>query len=249
MKLMFLDESGDHNLTSIKSDYSVFVLGGVIIDRAYALSVVEERMRSLKREFFGRDDIILHTAEMIRWKNDFAFMKHDEDVKGKFIAAISAMMAELDYQVIACAIDKPAYAAKYGTDADIYRYSLNMLVERFCYEIGNVPDGGLIYAETRRPDLDHALNMAWEGIIKRDGLRYARAKKINSRIIDLVLKDKRTNIAGTQLADLVVSPVGRKLLGKPDREDWRIVESKFRRRPGNSDYMGSGLIVLPKTDA
>lgn len=246
MKVLYLDESGNHDLTNIKTEYPIFVLGGVIVDRSYARTVIDQRVRSLKREFFGREDVILHTAEMIRWKNDFSFMKHDEDLKGRFLSALTAMMSELEYQVVACAIDKRAYAVKYGPDADIYRYSLDLLVERFCYEIGNVPNGGMIYAETRRSDLDHDLNMAWEGIIKRNGLRYASPKKIDTRIIDLVLKDKRVNIAGMQLADLVVSPIGRKLLGKPTQDDWKVVESKFRRRPGSANYMGTGLIILPR---
>lgn len=246
MKVLYLDESGNHDLTNIRPDYPVFVLGGVIVDRTYARTVVDQRVRKLKREFFGREDVILHTAEMIRWKNDFAFMKHDEELQGRFFRALTEMMSDLDYQVVACVIDKPAYAAKYGTDADIYRYSLDMLVERFCYEIGGVHNGGIIYAETRRADLDHDLNMAWEGIIKRNGLRYADSEKISSRIVDLVLRDKRVNIAGMQLADLVVSPIGRWKMGKPSQDDWRVVESKFRRRPGSSSYLGTGLIILPR---
>jgi len=61
----------------------------------------------------------------------------------------------------------------------------------------------------------------------------------------LNLRAKKNNIAGLQLADLVVSPIGRHILGKPDKEDWRIVEEKFRRSPqGKID--GFGLVVLPK---
>lgn len=246
MKVLYLDESGNHDLTNIRPDYPVFVLGGVIVDRTYARTVADQRVRKLKREFFGREDVILHTAEIIRWKNDFAFMKHNEELQGRFVRALTEMMSDLDYQVVACVIDKPAYAAKYGTDADIYRYSLDLLVERFCYEIGGVHNGGIIYAETRRADLDHDLNMAWEGIIKRNGLRYADSEKISSRIVDLVLRDKKVNIAGMQLADLVVSPIGRWKMGKPMQDDWRVVESKFRRRPGSSSYLGTGLIVLPR---
>ena len=43
----------------------------------------------------------------------------------------------------------------------------------------------------------------------------------------------------------VVTPIGRHVLGKPDREDYAIVESKIRRAPsGRID--GYGLMVLPK---
>lgn len=244
---MYLDESGDHNLKNIDPRYPVFVLGGVIVDRTYARTVIDDRLRELKRHFFGREDIVLHTAEITRWKNDFAFMKHDEELKHRFIAALTTMMDDLDYQVVACVIDKSAYVARYGDSDDIYRYSLSLLVERFCYEIGNVPDGGMIYAETRRPDLDHGLNVTWEQI-RRHGLRFAGHAKLDTRIIDLALKDKRLNVAGLQLADLVVSPIGRKMLGKPSQGDWEVVERKFRRRQGSDSYLGSGLICLPRRE-
>ena len=51
--------------------------------------------------------------------------------------------------------------------------------------------------------------------------------------------------AGLQLADLVVSPIGRHVLGKSDKEDWRIVKGKFRtNRFGKID--GFGLVILPR---
>lgn len=65
------------------------------------------------------------------------------------------------------------------------------------------------------------------------------------RIQGLNLKGKDANLAGLELADLVVTPIGRHVLGKPDREDYIIVESKYRRAlSGRID--GNGLMVLPK---
>ena len=45
------------------------------------------------------------------------------------------------------------------------------------------------------------------------------------------------------MADLVISPIGRHLLGKTDFEDWRIVKSKMRRN-STGEIAGAGLIVL-----
>lgn len=36
MKVLFLDESGDHNLSLIDPQYPVFVLGGAIVEKEYA---------------------------------------------------------------------------------------------------------------------------------------------------------------------------------------------------------------------
>ena len=58
------------------------------------------------------------------------------------------------------------------------------------------------------------------------------------------LEGKGAGIAGLELADLVVSPIGRFVAGRQPREDWEIVESRLRRRRG--DYLGAGLVILPK---
>jgi hypothetical protein len=70
MKVMFLDESGDHRLNKISPSYPIFVLGGVIVDHAYVHATLEPRMR----RFFGRNDVFLHTVEMRNNTVDFAFL-------------------------------------------------------------------------------------------------------------------------------------------------------------------------------
>lgn len=154
-------------------------------------------------------------------------------------------MQSLDYMTVACAIKKDEHLSPYGLNAlDPYLVSLNVLVERFCFEIGD-NDEGQIIAEKRGPTLDNELELAWLNL-KISGTQYLRAADIQKRINQLTLRDKKANIAGLQLADLVVSPIGRYVIGKPPMEDWCIVESKFRRQPNQSNYLGSGLIILPK---
>jgi len=102
----------------------------------------------------------------------------------------------------------------------------------------------LIIAEKRGATLDHELDLAWLSL-KIRGTRYIQAKDLECRISDLLTRDKKKNIAGLQLADLVVSPIGRHILGKPEKEDFRIIKEKFRR-DRYENYMGYGLVVLPK---
>ena len=246
MKLLYLDESGDHNLEKIDPNYPVFVLGGIIVDRTYARTVMQPRLRQLKLDFFGDPNIILHTNDIVRARNGFEALT-DPKFRESFYEALNVMMRELEYQVVACVIDKPRLAAKYGKNADDpYMYSLNVLIERFCLELGECVDGGMIYAEKRGEPLDHALNVAWERLRSHmGGTEFAGGRMIDERICELIVKDKRLNIAGLQLADLVVSPIARKGMRLPVREDWEIVKSKFRRGP-SGDARGYGLVYLPK---
>lgn len=51
---------------------------------------------------------------------------------------------------------------------------------------------------------------------------------------------------GLQIADLVVSPIGRITIRKKAHEDWKIIKTKFRRDKRTSKASGYGLIRLPK---
>ena len=127
---------------------------------------------------------------------------------------------------------------------DPYLLSLDILVERFCFDIDRGSTGGVIIAENRDPTLDRQLDLAWLNL-KIQGARLIRATEIQDRIFALNIRSKKDNIAGLQLADLVVSPIGRHILGKQDKEDWRILAEKFRRSP-RGKVEGHGLVVLPK---
>jgi hypothetical protein len=96
----------------------------------------------------------------------------------------------------------------------------------------------------RGPTLDRGIELAWLNL-KIQGTRFMQAAHIERRIRGLYLRSKSDNIGGLQLADLIVSPIGRHVLGKAEKPDWAIVESKFRRNStGRSE--GYGLVVLPK---
>lgn len=244
MKLLFVDESGDHSLSVIDPQYPIFVLGGIIIEKHYAEGELTRQLDGFKQRLFGTTEIVLHTADITRNRNGFERMK-DPAFRERFYADLNVLMATLDYKVVACVIRKDDHLARYGIAAlDPYLLSLETLVERFCFEIGDRSDGGVIVAEKRDPTLDQTLELAWLNL-KIQGTRFLQGKVIADRIRGLSLRAKKDNIAGLQLADLVVSPIGRHVLGKPDQEDWRIVQQKFRRGK-EGQIEGYGLVIMPK---
>lgn len=214
MKIMFLDESGDHNLKRINPRYPVFVLGGVIVDRAYARTVLEPQMRDFKLHFFGRDDIVFHTTDMHRLQNGFEALV-DPAVRLDFYRTLNELLEGWDFKIVACAIELVEHVARNGPNAaDPYMHSLDIVVERFCKELHDFPDGGFICAEMRNPGLDRDPRAAWDQLC-REGTDSATAAEIDEKIVHLTLKDKKPNIAGMQLADLVVTSVGRGVLRLP----------------------------------
>ena len=243
MKVLFLDESGDHNLSVIDPQYPLFVLGGVIMDKEYAYGPLNDALNKFKYEMFGRTDIVLHTADITRNRNGFEAMKSGA-FRNRFYERLNELMVDLTYSVVACVIRKDDYLSRYGLAAlDPYLISLDILVEIFCFDVGHISKGGVIVAERRDPTLDRSLELSWSNL-KIQGTRRIRGGIVEERILALKLRDKKDNIAGLQLADLVVSPVGRYVLGKPTKEDWEIVSSKLRRSPGGR-VENYGLVILP----
>jgi hypothetical protein len=203
-------------------------------------------MRQFKMQHFGREDVVLHTVEMGKGRGDYAFLATPTK-RAAFYTDLNALLQRWDYKVVACVFEKPRYIAQYTEPFDPYHFGLEILIERFCKELGSEEDAGFICAEKRNPGLDRELMAAWERLKSSGaGTGYALSDEIDRKIIDLSLKDKTPNLAGLQLADMVVTPPGRHVARRPptpNQVQWTVVESKLRRVGGT--YMGRGLIILP----
>lgn len=244
VKVMFLDESGDHRLHRISPTYPIFVLGGVIVERSYLRQVVEPTVRALKRRFWGREDVVLHSVDMRNNAGDFAFLT-DPERRAEFYDALNAMLMELDYSVVAVVVRKREYLARHGPGApDPYLHAFGALIERFCSELADDPDGGFVCAERRGATLDRELLEAWSRM-REDGAGATPAMHIEDRIVGLDLRPKRPHLAGMQIADLVITPPGRYVLGSPAKRDqvrWSVVEPKLLK--SGKGYSGTGLVVF-----
>lgn len=242
MKAIYLDESGDHSLVRIDPSYPVFVLGGVVVDIDYERAVIAPELERFKRTMFGAPDLVLHTSDIVRNRRGFENLQ-DRDFREAFYAGLNALMRTWQYEVIACAIRKDEHLARYGVAAlDPYMLSLNIVLERYCTSLTR-SQPGMVIVEARSIVLDRQLQLAWE-VVQAQGTQYMRGSRVAACIQGFEVRPKHENRAGLQLADLVVSPIGRLVLGKPPRPDWEIVRSKLRMVKGR--WLGPGLAVLPK---
>jgi hypothetical protein len=117
-------------------------------------------------------------------------------------------------------------------------------VERFCFDIGKDAPKGRVVAEARDATLDRQLELAWMNA-KVSGTQFLQAVDINQRVESLNLKTKQDKIAGLEIADAVVTPIARRILGKSSRIDLDIIKSKMRKN-SMGEITGFGLVVLPK---
>jgi hypothetical protein len=247
--ILFLDESGDHSLSKIDPQHPVFVLCGVIMDEDYHNGSATDALNEFKKRLFGRRDIILHTVDFTRNQGGFEAMA-SHDFRARFFAELRTSIMALDFKVVACVVRKQDHFNKYGLKAiDPYLLSLSILIERFIFECGS--RGGSVIAEARDATLNNALELAFLDL-KIRGTGFVSATKVQKRIRNFTIRDKRENITGLQIADICATPIGRHALGKSTYPNYssqgdfyRTIEQKFRR-DWHGTIEGMGLVVLPK---
>ena len=160
MHHLFLDESGDHSLAHIDAGYPVFVLGGILVADDSTLEGIEQAVAAFKRDFFGNADIVLHTADITRNRQGFESLA-DPGTRDRFHCRLNALLAALEFSVVACVIRKRALLERHGGLAvDPYMLSLGIVVERFCFELVGSGPQGRILVERRNERLDRELTIA-----------------------------------------------------------------------------------------
>lgn len=238
---LFLDESGDHSLEKIDSQYPVFVLGGALI-AAKDYASVDKTFKAMKKKVFGDEGIILHTADLTRNCNGFERMKESE-FRGRAFSEINRVMEQMPYQVLGCVVRKEQHLVEYGLSAiDPYHFSLSVVLERAFFAIKKTGKLYLI-AESRNATLDRILETAFLEL-KIAGTSRLPPVELSAIEAELIIRSKKRNVSGLQIADLLVSPMGRYAIGKKMREDWEIIRSKFYKFMEKWD--GEGFVVLPK---
>lgn len=243
MRYLFLDESGNHSLATIDPRYPVFILGGVIATDE-AVPAITSLLADLKLQILGDSDVVLHTADISRNRNGFECLV-DPGLRTRFRSLLNDTLSALDFSVVGCAIRKPELLRRYGELAvDPYLLSLGIVVERFCFELGGAGAPGVVHVERRNERLDREIKVAWD-LLRLNGTRYVRPGVLRRRIAALVFETKASGGAPLELADLVVTPLGRWVAGMPPKPDLDVVLSKLRRGP-TGDWRGAGLVVLPK---
>ena len=244
MKILFLDESGDHDLINIDPEYPIFVLAGCIMDSQYEEKVLTAVLNKFKQDFFGSNKIILHLAEYTRDGKGYEKLR-DKASREQFYAGLNKIIRDAEFSLVACIVDKQEHIKHYKNAIDPYLLSLEVILERFIMGLKAEKEKGIVIAESRDTQLDNQLNLAFLDL-KINGTRYLRPIDVAENIVDFRIKKKEENIAGLQLIDSIITPVGRRYLNKKNHYiTYDVIKGKFRKHECGK-YKGYGLIILPR---
>lgn len=246
MKIMFLDESGDHSLVASKIDksYPMFVLAGCIFDFDYYNKVVEPSINDLKIKHFGRSDIILRSYNIRKQKEEFAALV-DYKKRIQFYEDINKTLGGFEFVIIAAAINKLTHIDQYVTPANPYNLCFRFILERAVMFLGRNTENMILRAESRESHNDKQLAAIYENFRQKGFVDFIKPDEVQRKFVDLSFNQKTQNIAGHQIADLVAYPIGRWVLDKTkENKPFTIIEQKLHKK--NGQYLNYGLKIFPQ---
>jgi len=244
MKVMFLDESGDHSLVKIDKSYPMFVLAGCIFDFDYYTNIVEPKARELKKKHFGKENIILRSYDIRKQKGDFSILV-DKQKREAFYSDLDNLISSLEFSIIAGAINKNLLTTKYPQPNNPYYLCLQFILERSVMFLGRNPEKMMFRIESRETHNDQKLSLVYESF-KNTKQKMFTKDEIDSKLLDLSFNQKIQNIIGMQIADLVAYPIGRWALDQnKENKAFEIIKLKLHRKSGSDSFLNFGLKIFP----
>jgi hypothetical protein len=239
--IVYVDESGDHNLATINPQSPVFVLAFCIFEKEAYRTIAVPSIQSLKFEFWGHDCAILHSHEIRKARGDFNILLNPH-TRAHFIDRVNDVMAALPMTVIAAVIDKPRHVRRYREPNNPYEIALAFCMERLQRWL----------AEQRQDDrLSHVIverhGKTEDEALELEFRRIAAGRNLTGRMpnLDIRFMDKKHDSTGLQIADLVAHPIGRHVINpQQSNRAFDLIEPKLRRS-NTGVVRGYGLKVFP----
>jgi len=239
--LVFVDESGDHGLDSIDPGYPVFVLAFCVVRKTDYISSIVPAIQAFKFKHFGHDNVILHERDIRKDIGAFAFLKSKQK-KAAFLDELTQIVAAAPFTLVCSVIRKEALKQRYADPKNPYHVALGFGLERLHYFLkaqGTAMARTHVMVERRGKKEDAELELEFRRIC--NGGNYSGEQMP----LEIIFADKKANLPGLQLADLMARPVGMSIL-YPEQTNraFNVLEDKFCRSP-DGKRNGWGLKCFP----
>ena len=241
----FLDETGDHGLTFIDSNFPIFLLAGCLFEDSEYQKVTTE-INTLKQEFFKSNAVILHSRDIRKCEGAFQVL-FDLDIKKNFYEKLNNIITNAKFTIISVAIDKKKHIEKYGKAANNpYSICLSYILERLIFQTDNkdLISTVSIVIEKRGKKEDDQLLAHYNTIIDR-GTFHVSLDRFKKRIENFSMIAKKDNNIGLQIADLCAYPIARHVLNSEEPYiPFNVIKCKLRC-DSNGKVDGFGLKIFP----
>ncbi len=207
---LYIDESGDHGLTTVNADFPVFLLCGVVIAED-EYENLRQSFNAIKQTFWENKRVIFHSRDIRKCEKEFSVL-FDLEKKKSFYEKVNTTIRTHQYTIIASAIKKDSYIQRFGRlSDDVYEISLSFIIERAIFFLDDLHKRDIeleIVIEKRGRKEDKKLEEHFQRLISR-GTGYVNAERLRGYSLAITFSSKVENINGLQLADLVAYPIAR----------------------------------------
>jgi len=258
---LYMDESGDHVFReTTETAHRFLCLLGCWFKNPDYLQFHESLERLKERRFHHHPDnpVILHREDIINARRVFKILQ-DGKKRAEFDNDLLNVIQAAEFRVVAVVIDKAALRASYGESAaHPYHLGLGFLLQRFAGYLNRINRVGDVMAEARGRREDLLLQESYTRVYEHGSWGVTSAASFQAALSSrqLKLREKKANISGLQLADLLGHPAKMWALrhyGIVKEEPapfasrlMKIVEEKFNRQLYNNKLEGYGIVLYPK---
>ena len=244
--IVYVDESGDHGMSSIDPSYPIFVLAFCIFHKGHYAENVVPALESFKFKHFGHDQVVLHENEIRKEKGAFRIFPN-RGAKNEFLNDLTRIVAESKFILASCVIEKHRLQQVAETFDNPYHMAL-MHCMLSLYDF--------LLEKKEHQKLTHV-------VVERRGAREDKELELEFRRIcsgsnpqgvqlpfEILFADKKAMSSGLQLADLVARPMGLQVL-RPEQPNraFDVLKNKFfcegGRPQAGQGYDGWGLKIVP----
>jgi hypothetical protein len=240
--IIYVDESGDHSLSTVNKEFPLFVLTFCIFKKEDYIQHVVPAFQALKFKTFGHDMVVLHEREIRKAEGPFAFLT-DAARRNAFMADVNAFVVGSPFQIVAVVLRKDQMSKEAPPPENLYHLALRLALESLDGIIcasGQREATTHIVFEARGRKEDDELELEFRRIC--DGVNH-RKERLNLRI---VIADKQINSTGLQLADLTARPIGRFVLNPAQsNRAYEIIREKLAKPSDSEIVEGFGLKCYP----
>lgn len=238
--IVYVDESGDHSVTSIDKGYPVFVLSFCVFQKTHYSRVITPALRMLKFDTFGHDMVILHEQDIRKKTGSFHQMSKER--RELFLEDLNAIIGEAEFTLLSTVIDKYQLRKEQTKDTHVYHLAMELGLGRLYQFLQSRNQQNRlthIICEARGRLEDRALELEFSHVCSGHNFLEKPLP------FELIIADKKTNSEGLQFADLAARPVGLSVVrpGQANRA-FQILKNKFHKNV-DGEVTGYGFYLYP----
>jgi Protein of unknown function (DUF3800) len=213
--IVYVDETGDHGLTSIDPQFPMFGLVFCLVRKDDYANQLVPAMQKLKFDTWGHDQIVLHERDIRKQEPPFGFLRTDANQREAFLGAINTLVADAPVELCVAMIDKLKLKAKYAYPYNPYEIALKFCMEWLASQLawyGQAETHITVVIEARGKREDAELKAEFDKICQNQARWGWKAIDFKAMSFDLQCVDKRSNSTGLQIADLAARPIALSVL-------------------------------------